>query len=376
MPGDVTPPPIASPQANLQTKIGPANRARGGGVTALPQPTLARRGAVALREAIRMVDASTRAATVVGYGAMGREYVKALRALNVGTVRVVSRSAEPLLDLNGVPGVATIAGGYRQLTAQAADEEVGIVATPIEELMAAAEHLIACGFRRLLIEKPVALSADAVERLADRCERADVDAACAFNRVAYPSLIEASARIAADGGATSCAYEFTEMIRPEWLTRFSTATLSRWGVANSLHVLSMAHGLIGLPKTVSAYRAGRLAWHPSGAQFVGAGLSERGIPFSYSADWGSAGRWGVEARSAAAAYRLSPLETLMMKTSPTGEWHAVPLAAAYPQVKAGIVEQVAAMMDERARAQVALVPLRQACALLRFGASVFGYEHD
>lgn len=45
----------------------------------------------------------------------------------------------------------------------------------------------------------------------------------------------------------------------------------RWGIANSLHVISMAHYLIGLPEQMRRYRFGKPDWYPSGDRFVGAG---------------------------------------------------------------------------------------------------------
>lgn len=51
-----------------------------------------------------------------------------------------------------------------------------------------------------------------------------------------------------------------------------TDVYERWGIANSLHVISMANDLIGLPKEMQSYRFGKLDWHPSGDRFVGSGV--------------------------------------------------------------------------------------------------------
>lgn len=326
-----------------------------------------------LAAAIAAADFSDCAATVVGYGNMGREYVKALRVLGVRRIRVCSRSAGPLEELREVAGVETVSGGWERLECRPEPGEVALVATPTLDLIGPAERLAALGFRRLLIEKPVSLWSHKITPLAELLERQGIEAICAYNRIAYPSFHEAVARAAGEGGITSCAYTFTEIIRPDWPERFPQEELARWGISNSLHVIGMAHGLIGMPGTWSGYQRGALAWHPTGAVFVGSGVSEHGIPFSYQADWGSKGRWSVEIHTALSSYRFCPLEQLVRKTSPRSDWEEITLATFAPQVKVGFVEQVAAMLSPELRKSLPLVSLWEAAALTRYGEEVFGY---
>lgn len=227
--------------------------------------------AAELAETISGTDFSGCAATVVGFGNMGRQYVKALRALGVEHVRVCSRSAGPLQELHEADGVETVSGGFEGLNARPGADELGIVATPVSLLVPASERLADLGFRRLLIEKPVSLWSQEIEQLAERFGARGVTAACAYNRVAYPGVCEALARARQEGGITSCTYTFTELMSPDWPERFPPQELARWGIANSLHVMSMAHRLIGLPARWSAFQAGagRWPWHPSGAVFTG-----------------------------------------------------------------------------------------------------------
>lgn len=324
---------------------------------------------------IAATDFSGCAVTVVGYGNMGRQYVKALQALRVKRIRVCSRSPGPLEELQGVAGLETIAGGFERLEFHPQPGELGIVTTPTLLLVAPAERLASLGFQRLLIEKPVSLWASEIERLAQSLERQGVKAACAYNRVAYPSFHEVCSRAVQESGITSCTYTFTEMVRPDWPQRFPAEELARWGIANSLHVIAMAHGLIGLPKEWSAYRCGSLLWHPSGATFVGAGRSERGIPFSFHADWGSTGRWSVEIHTSVSSYRLCPLEKLFRRASSTAEWQEVPIESFAPDAKAGFVEQLAAMLHRELQRHVPLVPLTRAAALTRYAEDILGYSN-
>jgi hypothetical protein len=326
-----------------------------------------------LASQIAATDFSSCVATVIGYGNMGKQYVKALRALGVQHIRVCSRSHGPLEELRSTTGVEAVAGGFERLQCHPKRNELGIVATPTTSLVAAAERLASLGFRQLLIEKPVSLWSSEIEQLAETLERAGVEAACAYNRVAYPSFHEVRARTAREGEITSCTYTFTEMVRPDWTEHFPPEELARWGIANSLHPISMAHGLIGWPATWSGHRSGAIPWHPSGAIFVGSGISDRGIPFAYHADWGSKGRWSVEVHTRVASYRLCPLEKVFRRISPTSDWEEVPITSFAPDVKAGFVEQVASMLDSRIRKSIPLFSLGVAAALTRYGKDMFGY---
>ncbi|MBI3001029.1 MAG: hypothetical protein HYY46_21640, partial [Deltaproteobacteria bacterium] len=103
---------------------------------------------------IAATDFSNCAVTVVGYGNMGRQYVKALQALHVKRISVCSRSPGPLEELQGVAGLETIAGGFERLQRRPQPDELGIVAVPTLSLVTASGRLVSLGFRRLLIEKP------------------------------------------------------------------------------------------------------------------------------------------------------------------------------------------------------------------------------
>ena len=147
-----------------------------------------------LAAAVTATNFSDRAATVVGYGNMGKQYVAALRALGIRKITVCSRSADRLAELRGVACVETLAGGFEELRRRPEVDELGIIATPTASLVAAAQHLASLGFRRLSIEKPVSLWSREIEGLAEMLERDGVEAVCGFNRIAYPSFHEVRAR--------------------------------------------------------------------------------------------------------------------------------------------------------------------------------------
>ena len=325
-------------------------------------------------DAVAAADFSNCSATLIGWGRMGKQYAAALEALGVRRIRVVGRSDRTLEPLRSLSQVEVLAGGFEAFSASPRPDELGIVAVPMAGLLPAAKKLLSLGFRKILIEKPIALNSGEIETLAKEFEESQALGICAYNRVAYPSFLECRSRVAQEGGATSCAYTFTEIISPDWERAFPEEELARWGIANSLHPIGMAHALIGTPAQWSGFRKGALRWHPSGAVFAGSGISERGIPFSYHADWGSTGRWSVEIHTASSSYRLCPLETLARRVDAKGEWVEVPLKAFAPQVKPGFVEQTAALLNGEIGRQIPLVTLSQAAALAKFAEGVFGYE--
>jgi len=320
---------------------------------------------------------SENSATVIGYGYVGKEYIRALRRLGVQHLRVCTRSPVPLEELRN-SGIELHSGGFTSFRGRPQTDEIAILGNLTKDLAATARHMAELGYKRILIEKPVALRSSEIARLsADLC-KTGVEVYVAYNRVAYPSLLELRARVAAEGGITSCTYTFTEMVKPDWPQKLILEELARWGVANSLHVMSMAHGLIGLPLESSCYRGGlgKYGWHTSGAQFVGAGISAQGIPFSYHADWGSASRWSVEIHTAKSSYRFCPLEELQLKTAPLAEWLKVPLVRFDEGVKAGFIEELAAVLKPELTQHIPLWTLAKTVALTEFGEKVFGYSRD
>ncbi len=343
-------------------------------VAELPQQKERFFSAAQVRTALAAADFSNTRVTIVGYGKMGRQYLEALEALGVKRIRVVSRSPEGLRELVHKPGIEKIAGGFERFSTSVDPEELGIVATSTVSLVPAARHLCALGFRKILVEKPISLWSRQIEALDEELKKKKVLGVCAYNRVAYPSFLECRWRVEKEGGVTSCTYTFTEIISSDWEQRFPEEELARWGVVNSLHPISMAHRLIGFPKEWSGRRTGSLSWHPSGSVFVGSGISEEGVPFSYHSDWGSAGRWSVEVHTASSSYRLCPLEKLFRKVESKGEWVELPLPTFAPQSKAGLCEEVAAMLSPKIREMIPLFSLREAACLIRFGEELFGYE--
>ena len=83
-------------------------------------------------------------------------------------------------------------------------------------------------------------------------------------------------------------------------------------MANSSHVADMAFYLGGEPKELYSCTTGGNDWHPTATVFAGAGVTHSGALFSYQANWGAPGRWGVEILTHKHRYIFRPLEKLQI----------------------------------------------------------------
>jgi len=311
---------------------------------------------------------------IVGAGWMAGQYAEALKKLGVRRFGMVCRSEATAGRCRERYGIEAVPGGFERGLRQLGGFDLTIVALPIHELVTAAEAAIECGHRNILVEKPGALTRGPLAELQGRADAARARVRVAYNRLAYPNLWQLKSLVAAEGGATSCRYTFTELVRAMDFDKERPEVYQRWGIANSLHVIAMAHDLIGPPENLTALQQGSLPWHRSGDRFVGAGKTRAGVPFSYHADWSSGGRWGIEVMTAENAYRLMPLEDLYRCPRGSFDWAPVGFETPFPGVKPGVAEQTAVMLAPDVEAHVPLVALQRAMDFITLAEKILGYE--
>ena len=295
---------------------------------------------------INTINYTDKKVLLVGAGWMAEQYCTALSAMGIRSVTVISRSEQSATRCCREFGYLPMHGGYLDCLPRLSSFDLVIVATPLHELLPAAMVALQCGNRNILIEKPASLYSDELTDWASKVDDNQVRIRVAFNRLSYPNLILLKELVEEEGGITSCRYTFTERIHTIDFSNNEADCYERWGISNSLHVISMAHALIGLPKELTGIHCGGLEWHPAGSRFVGSGVSCNNIPFSYHADWDSAGRWGIEVMTRKNAYRLIPLEELYVCLKGSFTWDKMSFNAAYPAVKQGVAEELALMLDE------------------------------
>lgn len=249
---------------------------------------------------------------VVGSGAMAKEYIKVLKALNT-PVTVVGRSAAGVENFKRDTGIAALPGGLEANigTLDIASYTHCIVTTNVTQLYGNVRSLLLTGAKKILVEKPFVLDQEALDDAHRLAKAHSAEVFIAYNRRFFSSVIKAREIIEADGGLEMVKFDFTEWAHVIEGLEKDPYEKARWLLANSTHVIDLAFHLAGTPKELTAYRSGALSWHPSAKVFSGAGISQNGVLFSYGSDWGSAGRWWLELFTPLRKLRLCPMEKLL-----------------------------------------------------------------
>lgn len=311
---------------------------------------------------------------VAGAGDMGRAHIAALAGLGVTSLAAFApsqRSEAAVRDL----GAEFFVGSLSSAIAAFSPTHV-VIAVPVEHLVSSAVEAIKAGAADLLLEKPGALTPADGARLSAAAGKAQARVVVGYNRRYYGS-VDKALRLIAEAGepVTSVVFEFTE-----WsdviaaLTNQAAETKARWVLANSMHVIDGAFLPVGLPDEARSQfvAAGRLAWHPT-AQFAGSGVTKTGVPFSYSANWDTPGRWGFEWLTHSRRYVFRPMEKLQVIERGSVSINEVPLDDDLDQrFKPGLYRQHRAWLTgfENSR----LCDLDFALKLVRLGERIGGYE--
>lgn len=247
---------------------------------------------------------------LVGSGIMAIAYAAVLKELPL-QLTVIGRGAASAAAFAQSTGLPVVQGGVEQALSSASEPPAAaIVAVGVEALFETTRALIVAGVRSILIEKPGALYQAQLLDLRELANRHGADVRIGYNRRHFASTAKALAMAEADGGFTSCTFEFTEWGHEIETLVKGEGVKERWLLSNSSHVIDLAFFLIGRPQELHTQVSGELNWHPSGSRFVGSGVSTSGIPFSYHANWDAPGRWGIELLSRSYRYIFRPMEAL------------------------------------------------------------------
>lgn len=241
---------------------------------------------------------------------MGTQYASVLQALGVDFC-AVGRGLPSAETFFNQTGIRPATGGLESfIKSNPNPPREAIVAVSFEALYSVTKALIQYGVKRILVEKPGAIHYTEIQELSRMADRQGAQVYIAYNRRFYTSVIEAKKRIAEDGGVSSFQFGFTEWSHKISQLNKPPVQLRNWFLGNSTHVIDLAFYLGGAPAAMNCFTAGSLDWYPNASSFAGAGLTEEGVPFSYHADWESAGRWSVEVLTKKCKLILCPLEEL------------------------------------------------------------------
>jgi predicted dehydrogenase len=321
---------------------------------------------------VNLLDFSKKSVLIIGAGHIANQYAIALSKLKIKNVTILGKSKENLQKFKEFPNFEIIPGGYETNLSKIKKKDLVIIATPIEELMKTTKKVIENGHSRILIEKPGSVFKNDLLELKKIIKKEKVR--IAYNRFFYLSFHKLLSLVESEGGITSCKFDFTEWLHTIEIEKYNTKICNRWGISNSLHVISMVLGLIGMPKKISTCQMGSLEWHPTGSIFVGNGISEKDIPFSYHANWGGGGRWGIEVITKENIYRLIPLEKLFVSKKGSTKWEEVNLQNTFLDVKEGIAEEIATMLNDELDKKIGMISLSDAIKFNEIAEEIFGYE--
>lgn len=250
---------------------------------------------------------------VVGSGFMASEYLKVLSALECDVV-VVGRGEEKIRLLETeYPQFTFHIGGLEGFIKNRSDlPEYAINTANIDQLKSTTCLLLQAGIKNILVEKPGDIYEEGLREIAALTSVSNSNVLIAYNRRFYSSVLALMKEAAIDGGVTSAHFEFTEWVHTIDPKHYGEEALTKWILSNSSHVIDTTFAIIGMPQTLHTIVRGQdnLNWHPSGTVFVGSGLSEKNIPFTYHSNWEGPGRWAIEISTNKRRFYLKPVEKL------------------------------------------------------------------
>lgn len=249
---------------------------------------------------------------VVGAGMMAKEYCKVLKALKYEPI-VVGRGERNAADFEAEMDVSVLRGGIEENISKVNEISYAIVAVNIEQLAYTTKVLLNSDMKNILVEKPAGMDSQEIEEISTLAEEKAANVYVAYNRRFYASTQKALEIIREDGGVTSFNFEFTEWGHVIEKTEHPSEVKENWFLANSTHVADLAFFLGGFPKEMNSYVQGELDWHKCGSVYAGAGISDKGVLFSYQANWAAPGRWAVEILTNQHRLYFKPMEKLQIQ---------------------------------------------------------------
>lgn len=248
---------------------------------------------------------------LIGAGPMAIAYTRVLVALGVD-FQVIGRGPTSAQSFSHTTGRDVYIGGVEAALQCIQPPTHAIVAVGVESLAKTATALIQAGVSQILLEKPGALDLAELVSLQDAANKVSAKVWVAYNRRYLSSTLAAEQIIKQDGGLTSMLFEFTEWSHVIEPLQKAVGVKEKWLLANSTHVIDLAFYFGGNPTSWQSWHAGSLDWHPASSRFVGAGITNRNVLFSYIEDWEAPGRWSLELLTRRHRLILRPMEKLQI----------------------------------------------------------------
>lgn len=250
---------------------------------------------------------------IIGAGHMARAYCDVLKAMNVD-FQVIGRGEESAQKFEDDYGVAVSRGGLSNFLASNPEPATSaIICTPVEQLSECAMALINAGVKKVLLEKPGALSVGELSHLKQAANEQACDCYIGYNRRFYQATLAAEKVLVEDGGITAFNFEITEWGHVIDKENVEEIVKQTWFYGNTSHVVDLAFFVGGTPLQINSFTQGSLSWHSKSSRFAGAGLSEKNAVFNYGGYWDGPGRWSVEFVTTQHRLIMRPMEKLQIQ---------------------------------------------------------------
>lgn len=276
---------------------------------------------------------------LVGTGNMARHYSAALARLRV-PFDVVGHSRAGKEDFMAHTAKLVFPGSLAEYL-EDFDVSHAIVATSVMTLPDITRQLADRGVPKILVEKPVATTTLDLEDLNRHVNLGGVEVYIALNRRFFDSVQLARTAIADTQGPVHLSFRFDDRISSIPFHKHPPEVLSKWVIANSIHVIDAAFFICGWPESINVTVDGGLSWHPTAERFSGFGaLPREGGTFEYLADWSQDGNWHIEIGTEESSLRLSPLEILSEKRAGQHAWDEKSTGGPLSTSKPGLSQMV------------------------------------
>ena len=251
---------------------------------------------------------------LIGAGPMAASYHAVLRKMNLDFL-VLGRGKESAQKFFTQTGTQPTTGSLNdQISDLEFKAKTAIVAVNAQYLSDVCKQLMEIGISKILVEKPAALDKEELEDLCSYQARYNTEIYIGYNRRFFSSVEKAREIIKTDGGLLSVKFDFSEPARRIAKLDKPQRELLTWFYGNSSHIVDLAFHFFGVPVTLEANKTGAISWHPNGAVFSGFAMNENKTHMSWTANWSSPGRWGVELLTLERRLILQPIEKLRVQS--------------------------------------------------------------
>lgn len=304
---------------------------------------------------------------LVGAGPMAIDYAKVLTYLKLD-YSVIGRGSSSAKNFMEKCDKEVLLNGLEESYPKLGYKpDYAIIASTFESLEENTVYLLNQGVKNILLEKPGALNSNAMRRIKELAILKKAEVYIGYNRRFYNSVIEAKKLIEEDGGLLSFLFEFTEWSQVVEQLGKNEVQLANWFIGNSTHVLDTAFYFGGLPKQWNGFKQSHIEWHPEGSIFVGSGITEKNILFSYHANWNAPGSWKLELLTSKNRYIFRPFEKLHVQRKGSIEIKEIPVDQSDQDdtnFKPGLFKEVSSFLKDSSKAN--LLSVKEAEVAMHF----------